>query len=66
MPFIKVAPIQGRVSYVNIDDIRSIAAGDPEDADAGPTFVITFRNGNEIACRGAAEEVRQKIDAAEK
>lgn len=66
MPFIKVAPIQGPVSFLNIDDIRSIAAGDPEDADASPSFVITFRNGQQIACRGAAEDVRQKIAAAEK
>jgi uncharacterized protein YlzI (FlbEa/FlbD family) len=66
MPFIKVEPIQGHVSFVNIAAIQSITAGGPEDAAVGPSFVITFRSGQEVVCRGEAEDVRRKIAAAEK
>jgi uncharacterized protein YlzI (FlbEa/FlbD family) len=66
MPFIKVLPVQGRVNFVNIAAIQSIAEGGPEDAVEGPAFVLTFRSGQEVVCRGEAEEARRKIAAAEK
>jgi uncharacterized protein YlzI (FlbEa/FlbD family) len=66
MPFIKVDPIEGRVSFVNIAAIQSITEGGPEDATEGPAFVITFRSGQEVVCRGEAEDVRRKIAAVEK
>jgi uncharacterized protein YlzI (FlbEa/FlbD family) len=66
MPFIKVTPVSGRVSFVNIAAIQSITEGGPEDVDAGPAFVITFQSGQEVVCRGEAEDVRRKIAAVEK
>jgi uncharacterized protein YlzI (FlbEa/FlbD family) len=66
MPFIKVLPVQGRVNFVNVAAIQSIAEGGPEDADVGPAFVITFQSGQQVVCRGEAEDVRRKIAAAEK
>jgi uncharacterized protein YlzI (FlbEa/FlbD family) len=66
MPFIKVMPVQDRTSFVNIAAIQSITEGGPEDAAEGPAFVLTFRNGHEVVCRGEAEDVRRKIAAVEK
>jgi hypothetical protein len=51
MPFIKVMPVQDRISFVNVDDIQSIAMGGPEDTNEGPCFVLTFRNGQSLVCR---------------
>jgi uncharacterized protein YlzI (FlbEa/FlbD family) len=66
MPFIKVTPVQDRISFVNVDDIQSIAMGGPEDTNEGPCFVLTFRNGQSLVCHGEAEDVRRKIAAVEK
>jgi uncharacterized protein YlzI (FlbEa/FlbD family) len=66
MPFIKVLPVQDRVSFVNIAAIQSITEGGPEDVDEGPCFVLTFRNGQSLVCHGEADDVRRKIAAVEK